>query len=106
MAAGRTTLSQLAQLVARAAVVVCGDTGMAHLASAFCTPSVVLFGPVSPAAWGPPADGPHLVLWHGDGTGDPHADAPDPALLRITPDEVIAAVSRLDRPARAPSAAS
>jgi ADP-heptose:LPS heptosyltransferase len=47
--AGRTDLAALCDLVARAALVVSGDTGIAHLASAYRTPSVVLFGPVDPA---------------------------------------------------------
>lgn len=98
--AGGTDLAQLAALVASARLVVCGDTGMAHLASAFGTPSVLLFGPTSPVRWGPPADGPHRVLWHGDGTGDPWGDDPDPALLRITVAEVCdAAAALLDRAA-------
>jgi ADP-heptose:LPS heptosyltransferase len=93
--AGRLHLGQLTALVAQARLVVCGDTGVAHLASAYAVPSVLLFGPVTPAAWGPPADGPHVVLWHGDGTGDPHATQTDPALLRTTTAEVTAAARRL-----------
>jgi len=97
--AGRTDLAQLAAVVAAARVVVCGDTGVAHLASAYRTPSVVLFGPTSPARWGPPAHGPHTVLWHGrghgrgHGQGDPHATEPDPTLLRLSAEEVVAAVA-------------
>ena len=92
--AGELSLLQLLSLVAGARLVVCGDTGVAHLASAYGTPSVVLFGPVSPAVWGPPADPRHQVLWHGDGTGDPHGTSPDPALLRIGVAEVAAACDR------------
>jgi ADP-heptose:LPS heptosyltransferase len=92
--AGRTGLAELAALVARATLVVCGDTGVAYLASACGTPSVVLFGPTAPTRWGPPADGPHTVLWHGDGRGDPWADPVDPALLAIGVDEVVAAVAQ------------
>jgi ADP-heptose:LPS heptosyltransferase len=88
-----TDLQDLAALVARAELVLCGDTGVAHLASAYATPSVVLFGPTPPHRWGPPEDGPHDVLWHGTGVGDPHDDEPDPALLRITVDEVLARVA-------------
>jgi ADP-heptose:LPS heptosyltransferase len=88
--AGRTTLDQLAAQVAAARLVVCGDTGVAHLASAFRTPSVVLFGPVAPSRWGPPADGPHAVIWHGDdGPGDPWGATVDPALLRVQVAEVV-----------------
>ena len=50
--------STLAAVVAAAGRVVCGDTGVAHLATAFGTPSVVLFGPTPPGEWGPPPTGP------------------------------------------------
>ncbi len=91
------SLTELAGVVAAARLLVCGDTGVAHLASAYRTPSVLLFGPVSPALWGPPADPRHTVLWHGDGSGDPHGGEPDPALLRITAEEVLAAVRHRTR---------
>jgi hypothetical protein len=92
--AGATDLAALADHVARARLVICGDTGVAHLASAFGVPSVLLFGPTSPERWGPPPTGPHTVLWHGDGTGDPRGDDVDPALAAIEPEEVIRATER------------
>ena len=93
--AGRTGLAQLTRVVASAGRVVCGDTGVAHLATALGTPSVLLFGPTSPHAWGPPPDRPrHVVLWAGR-TGDPHADRPDPGLLEISVEEVLAALARV-----------
>jgi ADP-heptose:LPS heptosyltransferase len=99
--AGELTLHGLAELVAGAALLVCGDTGVAHLATALGTPSVLLFGPVPPSRWGPLVDPElHTVLWHGNalGEGDPHADRCDPALLRITVDEALAAaVDRLEQ---------
>ena len=94
--AGRTELLALAAVVGAAARVVTGDTGVAHLATALDTPSVVLFGPVSPARWGPPADRPqHRVLWAGS-TGDPHADAPHAGLLKIGVDDVLGELAALD----------
>jgi ADP-heptose:LPS heptosyltransferase len=98
--AGRTTTLELAAVVAGARVVVSGDTGMAHLATAYRRPSVVLFGPVSPALWGPPARAGeqgalHVVLWHGDGTGDPWGTELDPALGKVTVEEVTAALDEL-----------
>ncbi len=103
--AGRTTLDELAALVAAAGRVVCGDTGVAHLATAYRRPSVVLFGPTSPAHWGPPARPYHRVLWHGTmgdsneaaGTpkgakGNPHGTVVDPALNAIGVERVIAAL--------------
>jgi len=92
--AGRTSLLELAALVSEARLVISGDTGIAHLASAFRRPSVVLFGPVSPALWGPPRRPEHAVLWHGDSHGDPHADEVDPALSSISTTEVLAAAQR------------
>ncbi|CAN5507860.1 glycosyltransferase family 9 protein [soil metagenome] len=92
--AGGTDVVGLAALVAAAGHVVCGDTGVAHLATALGTPSVVLFGPSSPQEWGPPPERPqHRVLWAG-ATGDPHADSVDAGLLAITVDEVLAALEQ------------
>lgn len=93
-------LPQLAALVAGAAALVCGDTGVAHLATAYGTPSVLLFGPTPPAEWGPRC-GPHTVLWAG-GRGDPHGAGPDPALLELTETDVLDATERLVRAPVAP----
>ncbi len=95
--AGETTLLELAELVAAAGRVVCGDTGMSHLATALRTPSVVLFGPTPPALWGPPAERPrHRVLWAGS-CGDPHGREPDPGLLAIRVEDVLRALAELER---------
>ena len=51
--AGRTDLPGLAALAAQARVVVSCDTGVVHLASAFETPQVVLYGPINPFHWRP-----------------------------------------------------
>jgi ADP-heptose:LPS heptosyltransferase len=88
------TLSELIALIGQARLLISGDTGAAHVATNYGTPSVVLFGPVSPAVWGPPANPRHQVLWHGDGPGDPHGHDLDPALSRISEDEVLAAAQR------------
>jgi len=93
--AGRTDLLGLVALVAEARLVVCGDTGVAHLASAYAVPSVVLFGPTPPSRWGPPETGPHVALWRGTAPGDPRGPEPDPALLRIEPDDVLGQVDAL-----------
>jgi ADP-heptose:LPS heptosyltransferase len=93
--AGRTDLMGLATLVAAAGRVACSDTGVAHLATAYRRPSVVLFGPVSPALWGPPPRPQHVVLWHGDGTGDPWGTELDPALARVPVAEVTDALDGL-----------
>jgi ADP-heptose:LPS heptosyltransferase len=96
---GRTGPLELAILIARARLVICGDTGTAHLATAYGTPSVLLFGPTSPALWGPPPDRTqHLVLWTGR-SGDPRGHDTDPGLLEISVDRVVeAATQALERP--------
>lgn len=110
--AGRTGLRDLAGLVGHARLLVSGDTGIAHLATAFGTPSVVLFGPMPPRLWGPPPDRPqHVAIWHGRTVepGDVPGQRPHPALLRVTAGEVVAAADRLAEwrakaPATAPAA--
>ncbi|MCX4092850.1 glycosyltransferase family 9 protein [Nocardia sp. alder85J] len=91
--AGKQNLIELAATVAEAGLMVCGDTGVAHLATAFGTRTVVLFGPTSPSRGGPPPHllGRHAVLWSGR-IGEPDGDLPDPGLLEITTGQVIEAV--------------
>ncbi|MGW4249370.1 glycosyltransferase family 9 protein [Nocardia sp. NPDC004722] len=93
--AGQQNLIELAATVAEAALVVCGDTGVAHLATAFGTRTVLLFGPNPPSRSGPPPHllGRHAVLWAGQ-TGNPDAPTPDPGLLKIGVPEVINAVDK------------
>ena len=94
--AGRLDLTGFAALIAAARLVVTADTGAAHLASAYGRPSVVIFGPAPPEEWGPPEDGPHMVLTHAElRRGDAFADEPDPALLAVSVTEVVDAIDRL-----------
>ncbi|WP_117215095.1 glycosyltransferase family 9 protein [Allorhizocola rhizosphaerae] len=91
--AGKLDLEQLAALICAARLVVSGDTGVAHLATAFGVPSVVLFGPMSPALWGPPPLPRHQVLW------DPETLSVD----SITVADVLAACDRALTTASAPT---
>ena len=103
--AGTTDVVGLVRVIAAADRVVCGDTGVGHVATATATPSVVLFGPTSPATWGPPADRPwHRALWVGR-HGDPLGDEPFEGLLAIGVDEVLDALDDLPEPGRAPAVA-
>jgi ADP-heptose:LPS heptosyltransferase len=98
--AGRTAVGELAGLVAHARLLISGDTGIAHLATAYRTPSVVLFGPMSPGRWGPPPGRPyHRAIWHGTRAepGDAPGPAIHPALLRIGVDEVLAAAGQVEQ---------
>ena len=81
-ACGLDDLTGLGRLVGTARLLLSGDTGVAHLATAFRTPSVTLFGPVSPALWGPRVDPAlHRVLWRGGPTAD-EPGAPGPGATR------------------------
>jgi ADP-heptose:LPS heptosyltransferase len=103
-AALTTGLGELAGLIARARLLISGDTGVAHLATAYGTPSVVLFGPMSPARWGPPPDRPyHRAIWHGTRSepGDRPEPGVHPALLAIDVPEVLTAAAEVDQAAAA-----
>ncbi|CAN5174149.1 glycosyltransferase family 9 protein [soil metagenome] len=95
--AGHTDLFDLARLVAAAGRVVCGDTGVAHLATALRTPSVVLFGPASPSHWGPPADRPWHRALRGSKSGRNLATRAE-RLTMIAVDEVLGALVDLPEP--------
>ncbi|MFZ5849789.1 MAG: glycosyltransferase family 9 protein [Actinomycetota bacterium] len=77
--AGATCVGELAAQVAAARLLVSGDTGAAHLAAAYGTASVTVFGTQSPAVWGPPPGNPrHVALWAG-------ADRPPAEALSAVP---------------------
>lgn len=80
--AGELDLLDLVALIGDCRLLISGDTGVAHVATATSAPSVLLFGPTSPQRWGPRRNGRHLALWTG-GVGDPHADRPDAGLLAL-----------------------
>jgi ADP-heptose:LPS heptosyltransferase len=97
---GRTDLGQLSGVLARAATVVVGNTGAAHLAAAVGTPVVSLFAPVVPAVRWRPYRVPHLLL------GDQGAPCRNsrarecpvpghPCLAVVTPEAVVEAVAAL-----------
>ena len=93
--AGRTDLLATARVVARARLLVAVDTGVAHLATAYGTPSVVAFGPVGPQRWGPPAGRDrHVALWAGPAS-DPSAPTCAAALLALGADDLLAPARRL-----------
>jgi len=100
--AGQLPLEGFAALIAAAAAVISVDTGAAHLASAYRRPSVVLFGPAAPEHWGPPQEGPHIVLTDAARRrGEVFASEPDPALLAVQPEDVLEAFATLPPPGTA-----
>jgi ADP-heptose:LPS heptosyltransferase len=93
---GKTDLEQLCALVGSGQALLSNDTGVSHLATAFGVASVTLFGPTSPAVWGPPEHPRHRAIWKGR-TGDPHTSALDPGLAAIGVEEVLEAVGAVLR---------
>jgi ADP-heptose:LPS heptosyltransferase len=96
---GRTSLPELAEVLASASCVVVGNTGPAHLAAAVGTPVVSLYAPTVPAVRWRPWRVPHELL---------HADVPcagcrarscpvegHPCLGQVTVEDVLGAVERL-----------
>ena len=62
-AVGKTSLLEMAALIARGAAVISGDTGPLHIAAALKTPTVAVFGPTNPATYAPRGAG-NAVLLH------------------------------------------
>lgn len=60
--AGRTSLGSLAVLLRYAALLVCNDTGISHLAAALKTPSVVVFSNSEVKRWSPSDGSRHRVV--------------------------------------------
>jgi len=61
---GRTSLGMLASLYADARLLICNDTGVAHLAAAVRLPSVVIFASPDTTRWGPLDRARHRVVYH------------------------------------------
>jgi ADP-heptose:LPS heptosyltransferase len=97
---GRTSLAELAGVLAGADAVVVGNTGPAHLAAAVGTPVVSLFAPVVPAARWAPYGVPTVLLGDQDAlcrlTRATTCPVPGhPCLDTVTPTDVVVAVEKL-----------
>lgn len=98
--AGRTDLAELAEWVTGAAAVVCGNTGIAHVAAAVGTPLVQAYAPTVPARRWHPWRVPHVQLGtaHIPCAGCRARCCPvpgQPCLDPFTPAAVVDAVARL-----------
>jgi len=89
------SIAELTALTRRARLFIGGDTGPMHLAAALGIPVVALFGPTDPGRNGP--FGTRNVVWRSplSPTTLSHRAAPDPGLLSIGPDQVVAAARQL-----------
>jgi len=89
------SISELIALTRHARLFIGGDTGPMHLAAALHIPVVGLFGPTDPARNGPFATR-NIVLRNAKSpTSLAHRHDPDPGLLEITVDQVVAAATQL-----------
>jgi len=104
---GHTDLAGLADVLDRAAALVVGNTGPAHLAAAVDTPVVSLFAPVVPAERWRPWQVPHVLL--GDQTAPCALSrartcpvAGHPCLDGVPVEQVVAALATLVEPVTPP----
>jgi ADP-heptose:LPS heptosyltransferase len=98
---GRTPLRETARLITTAALVIGGDSVALHLAAAFGTPSVSLFGPTPPSQWAPRGKV-HRALYHPPPCSPcsrfghiPPCPYDVECLKRVTVEEVFAAIREI-----------
>ena len=89
------SVGELVALTRRARLFIGGDTGPLHLAAALHVPVVALFGPTDPTRNGPFRTRSVVLRRPYSATTLKRRTQPDPGLLSISSDEVIAAALRL-----------
>ena len=103
---GRTTLPELAGVLAQADVFIGAESGVMHIAAAVGTPLVAIFGPGNPDAWGPWNPGGRSVIvrsapecspcsYVGQGVGLRDGCAARTCMRMVTPEQVAQAAARL-----------
>jgi ADP-heptose:LPS heptosyltransferase len=92
--AGAPSLLELASLVGGAGIVLSGDTGVAHLATALRRPSVVLCGPGEPGLCPPVERAWHHVLWAAWDRA-PYGEPRERGLLEIAVEDVLSEIVAL-----------
>jgi heptosyltransferase-3 len=103
LAPGAQILPEIADLplflavLARARVFISGDTGPLHFAAGLGVPTISLFGPTSPARWGP-IGAKHRILTAGTCNCEANTSvciAPRHCLAEISPAQVAAALEQI-----------
>jgi ADP-heptose:LPS heptosyltransferase len=109
--AGRLSLTGLAALYRRSALVVANDSGPAHIAYAVDSPSVTVFGAASPAEWAPLDRSRHAVVE----AAEPCRPCVDRLCIQTIPVEAVVGAAeglvargivRVDQPVARPTPAS
>ena len=85
------SLAELIGLTKRARLFIGGDTGPMHLAAALNIPVVAVFGPTDPARNGPFGTRCRVLRAASSPTSLSHRSTPDPGMLEITVEQVVAA---------------
>jgi heptosyltransferase I len=94
------SLAELIALTRRARLFIGGDTGPMHLAAALGIPVVAIFGPTNPARNGPFGTRGIVLRSPTSPTTHSRRAQPDPGMLEISSDEVVAAARELLRSGR------
>jgi heptosyltransferase-1 len=91
------SLTELIAITRRARLFIGGDTGPMHLAAALGIPVIAIFGPTNPARNGP--FGTRSIVLRSPASPTTHSrrSQPDPGMLEISPDQVVAAARKLLR---------
>jgi heptosyltransferase-1 len=89
------SLTELIALTRHARIFIGGDTGPMHLAAALGVPVVAIFGPTNPARNGP--FGTRSIVLRSPISPTTHSRSaqPDPGMMEISADEVLAAARKL-----------
>jgi len=102
LAAGKTSVKQVAALIEQCDLLVCNDSGLMHTAVAVGTPVVAIYGPTDLRRTAPLGER-NVVIRHElpcspcfklEGDGQVHACSHHDCLMTITPDEVFNSISR------------
>ena len=103
LAAGKTSVKQVAALIEQCDLLVCNDSGLMHAAVAVGTPVAAIYGPTDFRRTAPLGDR-HTVIRHElpcspcfklEGDDQVHACPHHDCLVTITPDEVLNTITRI-----------
>lgn len=103
LAAGKTSVKQVAALIEQCDLLVCNDSGLMHAAVAVGTPVAAIYGPTDFRRTAPLGDR-HMVIRHElpcspcfrlEGDDQVHACPHHDCLMTITPEEVFNAIVRI-----------
>ncbi len=96
--AGKTNFWEFASLIKNAGLLLAVDTSAIHIASAYSTPTIALFGPTIPVFWGPTSKKSKVIQHNNVCTGCRRYECiikTHECMKTITPEEVISAVKEI-----------